>query len=46
MVSHVELFWNLPEFKAFFDQLSTFRRVDLFDKAGLGLSDLNPADRS
>jgi pimeloyl-ACP methyl ester carboxylesterase/class 3 adenylate cyclase len=39
MVSHVELFWTLPEFKAFFDQLATFCRVVLFDKAGLGLSD-------
>jgi class 3 adenylate cyclase len=38
-VSHVELFWTLPEFKAFFDQLATFCRVVLFDKAGVGLSD-------
>ena len=39
MVSHVELLWTLPEFKSFFDQLATFCRVVLFDKAGLGLSD-------
>lgn len=39
MVSHVELIWGLPEFKAFFDQLATFCRVLMFDKAGLGLSD-------
>jgi pimeloyl-ACP methyl ester carboxylesterase len=39
MVSHVELFWTLPEFKAFFDQLATFCRVLVFDKAGIGLSD-------
>ncbi|MGH3596221.1 MAG: alpha/beta fold hydrolase [Mycobacterium sp.] len=38
-VSHVELFWTMPEFKAFFDQLATFCRVLLFDKAGVGLSD-------
>jgi class 3 adenylate cyclase len=39
VASHIELFWTLPEFKAFFDQLSTFCRVALFDKAGVGLSD-------
>lgn len=39
MVSHVELLWTLPEFKSFFDQLGTFCRVALFDKAALGLSD-------
>ena len=39
MVSHVELVWGVPEFKAFFDQLGTFCRVVMFDKAGLGLSD-------
>ena len=27
MVSHVELFWTMPEFKAFFEQLATFCRV-------------------
>ena len=27
MVTHVELFWAMPEFKAFFDQLATFCRV-------------------
>jgi pimeloyl-ACP methyl ester carboxylesterase len=45
MVTHVELFWTMPEFKAFFDQLSTFCRVLLFDKAGLGLSDPIPKVR-
>src|SRR5262245_18500603 len=45
-VSHVELFWTLPEFKAFFDQLATFCRVVLFDKAGVGLSDPVPKVRS
>ena len=29
MVSHIELFWTLPEFKAFFDQLARFCRVVL-----------------
>ncbi len=46
MVSHVELFWTLPEFKAFFEQLATFCRVLLFDKAGLGLSDPIPKVRT
>ncbi len=36
MVSHIELFWTMPEFKSFFDQLGTFCRVLLFDKAGVG----------
>ena len=44
-VSHVELFWAVPEFKAFFDQLATFCRVLLFDKAGVGLSDPIPKVR-
>ena len=45
-VSHIELVWTLPEFKAFFDQLSTFCRVLLFDKAGVGLSDPVPKVRT
>jgi class 3 adenylate cyclase/alpha-beta hydrolase superfamily lysophospholipase len=46
MVSHVELLWTWPEYKSFFDQLSTFCRVVLFDKAGLGLSDPIPSVRT
>jgi pimeloyl-ACP methyl ester carboxylesterase/class 3 adenylate cyclase len=46
MVSHIELFWTLPEFKAFFEQLATFCRVLLFDKAGVGLSDPIPQVRT
>ena len=42
MVSHVELFLTIPEFKAFFDQLATFCRIVLFDKAGVGSSDPAP----
>ena len=45
-VSHVELYWTLPEFEAFFEQLSTFCRVLLFDKAGVGLSDPVPQVRT
>jgi hypothetical protein len=32
-ISHVELFWTMPEFEAFMEQLSTFCRIVLFDKA-------------
>lgn len=45
-VGHVELCWAMPEFKAFFDQLATFSRVLLFDKAGTGLSDPVPSVRT
>ena len=45
-VSHIELFWTFPEFKAFFEQLATFCRVALFDKAGVGLSDPVPKVRT
>ena len=45
-VSHIELFWAMPEFKAFFDQLSTFCRILVFDKAGVGLSDPVPHVRT
>jgi pimeloyl-ACP methyl ester carboxylesterase len=44
--SHVELFWAMPEFKAFMEQLSTFCRVVFFDKAGVGLSDPVPQVRT
>jgi hypothetical protein len=44
--SHVELYWTMPEFKAFMEQLGTFCRVILFDKAGVGLSDPVPQVRT
>ena len=40
--SHIELYWTVPEFVAFFERLSTFCRILLFDKAGAGLSDPMP----
>ncbi len=43
-VSHVELYWSLPEFEAFMDRLATFCRMLLFDKAGVGLSDPGTED--
>jgi class 3 adenylate cyclase/pimeloyl-ACP methyl ester carboxylesterase len=45
-VTHVELCWAMPEFKAFFDKLATFSRVLVFDKAGIGLSDPVPSVRT
>ena len=36
----------MPEFKAFFDQLATFCRIVVFDKAGVGLSDPVPQVRT
>ncbi len=36
----------MPEFVAFFERLSTFCRVLLFDKAGAGLSDPVPKVRT
>jgi pimeloyl-ACP methyl ester carboxylesterase len=45
IVTHVELFWAMPEFKAFFERLATFCRVLVFDKAGVGLSDPIPKVR-
>jgi pimeloyl-ACP methyl ester carboxylesterase len=45
-VSHVELYWTSPEFEAFMEQLSTFCRILLFDKAGVGLSDPVPKVRT
>ena len=45
-VSHIELAWALPEYTAFFDQLATFCRVLVFDKAGIGLSDPVPHVRT
>jgi pimeloyl-ACP methyl ester carboxylesterase len=45
-VSHVEMFWAMPEFEGFMARLSTFCRVLLFDKAGVGLSDPVPKVRT
>ena len=38
-LSHVELAWENPEYRAFFEHLGRFARVILFDKRGVGLSD-------
>ncbi len=38
-VSHVELFWELPSYERFVRELSSWARVIVFDKRGVGLSD-------
>lgn len=45
-VSHVEMFWTVPQFEAFMVRFSSFCRVLLFDKAGVGLSDPVPKVRT
>ena len=46
-VSHVELFWTLPEYRGIHGSSSaTFCRVAVFDKAGVGLSDPVPKVRT
>jgi pimeloyl-ACP methyl ester carboxylesterase len=45
-VSHVELFWMLPEYETFMNRLANFCRVVVFDKAGVGLSDPVPNIRT
>jgi len=37
--THLELQWEMPPFARFFERLSSFSRVILFDKRGTGLSD-------
>ena len=38
-ISHLDLWWTIPETTAFLHRLSTFTRLILFDKRGTGLSD-------
>jgi pimeloyl-ACP methyl ester carboxylesterase len=38
-VSHLELQWESPPFARFFERISSFSRLILFDKRGTGLSD-------
>jgi pimeloyl-ACP methyl ester carboxylesterase len=37
--THVELQWELPSFARFFERISSFSRLIIFDKRGTGLSD-------
>ena len=38
-ISHVDLWWMLPESSRFMEQLASFSRLILYDKRGTGLSD-------
>jgi class 3 adenylate cyclase len=38
-VSHIEFHWGHPAIKSFFDRVTSFARLAIFDKAGTGLSD-------
>ena len=44
-VTHLERMWTEPRFARFFTRLSSFARVMLFDKRGVGLSDRVSEDR-
>lgn len=41
-VSHLDLQWTMPSYTRFFEMLSSFARVIIFDKRGTGLSDPTP----
>ena len=41
-VSHLELFWEIPEAAALIEHLSSFARLIRFDKRGTGMSDRPP----
>jgi pimeloyl-ACP methyl ester carboxylesterase/class 3 adenylate cyclase len=44
-VTNIEVMWEEPAFARFLERLSTFCRLILFDKRGVGLSDRVPDDR-
>ena len=44
-VTHIEKMWTEPKFARFFTRLSTFARVMVFDKRGVGLSDRVSEDK-
>jgi len=37
--THVEVLWELPAYAHFVERLTSFARVTVFDKCGMGLSD-------
>jgi len=37
--SHLELGWDVPKMRAYFERLASFARVINFDKRGVGISD-------
>ena len=41
-VTHLEVYWELPQFRRYCERLSEFTRLILFDKRGMGMSDRVP----
>src|SRR5271156_591808 len=46
LVNHLDLMWQDPRARRFFDGLASFARVILFDKRGTGLSDRDVGEAS
>ncbi|MDH5314143.1 MAG: adenylate/guanylate cyclase domain-containing protein [Actinomycetota bacterium] len=44
-VTNIEVMWEEPAFARFLDRITSFSRLILFDKRGVGLSDRVPDDR-
>ena len=40
--THLEIFWELPQFRRYCERLAEFTRLILFDKRGMGMSDRVP----
>ena len=38
-ITNLEVLWDNPDYRQFYEALGTFARVILFDKRGMGLSD-------
>ena len=41
-MTHLEVYWELPQFRRYCERLGEFARVILFDKRGMGMSDRVP----
>ena len=40
--THLDVLWELPEFRRYCERLAEFSRLILFDKRGMGMSDRVP----
>jgi class 3 adenylate cyclase len=41
-ITHLEVYWELPQFRRYCERLAEFSRLILFDKRGMGMSDRVP----
>ena len=41
-LTHLEVYWELPQFRRYCERLAEFTRLILFDKRGMGMSDRVP----